>query len=213
MSETLDRRERLRLPAVATLRAHAPGPTHPLHSPTKTDVLWTCLCHPLALAVLEHRAPGGWWAVDPFARVDDMRIPVILWRQGTACVNGLAMPKACCDAAPQHGHGVDGGDTDMAAYWVDTVQDMPTIVEVPAVFPDTLRLIGLPLHRVIELPPMRADLLDACLALRISAAHPDRTTTSLHLEPTPWVAAAPMPAWVADVPGVDLRFLSNTVSP
>jgi hypothetical protein len=213
MSETLDRRERLRLAAVATLRAPAPGPALPHHSPTKTDVLWTCLCHPLALAVLEHRASGGWWAVDPFARADDTRISVVPWHQGTACVNGLAMPRAGCDQAPQHGHGVDSGDADMAAYWVDTVHDMPTIVEVPAVFPDTLQMVGLPLHRVVELPPMRDDLLDACLALSISAVHPDRTTTSLHLEPAPWVAAAPTPAWAAAVPGLDPRFLSITVSP
>lgn len=213
MSGALDRRERLRLAAVATLRAHAPGPAQPLHSRTMTDVLWTGLCHPLALAVLEHRAPGGWWSADPFARADDMRISIVPWHQGAACVNGIAMPKAGCDHAPQQGHGVDAGNADMVAYWVDTIQDMPAIVEVPAVFPDTLQLVGLPLHRVVELPPMRADLLKACLALRISAVQPDRTTTSLHLEHAPWVAAAPTPSWVADVPGVDLRFLSITVSP
>jgi len=211
--DALLRREALRQREVTLWRANAPGPSLPVHSKRMVDVLWTGICHPLALAVLEHRAPGGWWSSDPFSdRSDASAGSTVTWSAAVACMNGLAMPKASCEQGPQAGKGIDAGDVSQIAYWVDTVHDMPTIVEVPFALPETLGdLEGMPLHQLIELPPARADLAEACRALRIGTVHRDERYTALHLEPAPWVPTAPVPTWAANCPGTTWAFRDITI--
>lgn len=79
---------------------------------------WACVCHPFALAVLEHRAPGCAWFEDPFmvwspdpkGFGEEIGFPVVRWEDGVATVNGLPMPRRGVGPGPDTVNGIDCGD-------------------------------------------------------------------------------------------------------
>lgn len=199
------RARRHALDALALGLGIASTPTPPV------DLAWTCLCHPLALAVLEHRSPGCTWFTDPFALWfpdpkgfdEEFCIPVVSWQDGVATVNGLPMPRQDVAPEPNTVNGIDSRTADgrQIAYRVDSMVGKPTVIEVTGVLPESMdTVVGRHLRDVVEMPPI-ADpgLLESCGSLIIAEVVRDTCSTTFVLSPAPWVAVAPVPVDVAAV--------------
>lgn len=179
----------------------------------RMDTLWTGLAHPLVLAILEHRAPGGGWIGDPFGDPETkLSFPTISWKDGFLHSSALAMPLGHGDHGGQHGNGPDSGNWDEVAYIMDSSSEIETVVYVPGILPDTIisSLPGMALHQVIELPPIQdGEIARSCRDLRIESVTCGFESTAMKLKPTLWLACAPVPD---DLPfEIDRDFLSIDV--
>lgn len=180
----------------------------------RTDTLWSGIAHPLVLAILAHRVPDGDWLDDPFADPEIKHsFPTISWTDACLHTNSLTVPRADTEQGPQAGEGPDGGHWDDAAYFIDSSSEGATLIQLLGVLPATLigAMAGMPLHKVVELPPIAdPELLSACRALTIASVATGLESTVISLAPALWLPCAPVPD---DLPeGIDLSFLDIHVT-